>query len=211
MSISSPTAKARTASPLERPPRGKARAHSRLVRFLRIALPLIMVAVVASLAGLVIDHALKRRAAARRDEVTPIRMINPHFFGRDNEGKAFTLGAREAARDDKSFQRVLLEFPTLTLDAGGPSPSHVTADTGVYHEDTRLLYLSGHVKADNYRNSKVATDEALVNTRTGTVTSPSALASQTAAGRMNANSFDVFDKGDRLIFKGGVHSRLNAR
>jgi lipopolysaccharide export system protein LptC len=193
-----------------RPPRGKARAHSLFVRFLRIALPIVMIAVVATLAGLVIDHALKRRAAARKDEVTPIRMINPHFFGRDNQGKAFTLGARQAARDDKSFQRVLLEFPTLTLDSGGPDPSHVTADEGVYHEDTRLLYLSGHVKADNYKNSKLATDEALVNTRTGAVTSPSALTSQTSTGQMNSNGFDVFDKGDRMIFKGRVHSRLNA-
>ena len=49
-----------------RPPRGKARAHSLFVRFLRIALPIVMIAVVATLAGLVIDHALKRRAAARK-------------------------------------------------------------------------------------------------------------------------------------------------
>ena len=192
-----------------RPPRGKARAHSRLVRFLRIALPLIMVAVVVSLAAMVISHAARRHAASHKDADTPIRMTNPHFFGRDNQGRAFTLGARQAARDERSFQTVLLQYPTLTLDTGGPHPSTLTADTGVYHEDSRLLLLKGNVRGDSQKTSQFATDEALVNTRTGAVTGPTALAAKGGPGDVNAQSFDVFEKGDRVIFKGGVHARLN--
>ena len=78
---------------------------------LRVLLPLTMVGVVALLAALVAAHAIKRQAAAHRDANAPIRMVNPHFFGRDNQGRAYTLGARQAARDEKSFQRVLLNFP----------------------------------------------------------------------------------------------------
>jgi len=192
-----------------RPPRGKARAHSRFVRILRVALPLTMVAVVASLAGMVISHAMRREAAAHKDSDTPIRMTNPHFFGRDNQGRAFTLGARQAARDEGSFQTVLLQYPTLTLDSGGPHPATLTADAGVYHEDSRLLLLKGHVRGDSQKTAQFATDEALVNTKTGVVTGPSALAAKGAPGDVNAKSFDVFEKGDRVIFKGGVHARLN--
>ena len=191
------------------PPRGKARAHSRLVRLLRWVLPLIMASVVGLLIGLVVAHAIRRRDAAHRDAAAPIEMVNPHFFGRDSLGRAYTLGAKQAARDEQSFQRVLLSYPWVTLYTNGTKPSTLTADTGVYHEDTRLLYLKGHVRADNAKASTFATDEAVVNTRTGTVTSPTALSSQTAAGAMQSNSFDVFDKGDRVVFKGGVHARLN--
>lgn len=191
------------------PPRGRARAHSRLVRILRWVLPAIMVGVVAALVGLVIAHAVRRQDAAHRDAVTPIEMVNPHFFGRDSQGRAYTLGARQAARDERSFQRVLLSYPSITLDTEGPHPSTLTADTGVYHEDTRILYLKGHVRAANAEESRFATDEAVVNTRTGTVTSPSALQGETPVGDVQSRSFDVFDKGDRVVFKGGVHARLN--
>jgi lipopolysaccharide export system protein LptC len=195
--------------PPARPPRGKARAHSVWVHILRWLLPAIMVAVVAVLAGLVAVHAIKRQAAAHKDATTPIRMVNPHFFGRDNKGRAFTLGARQAARDEQSFQNVLLAYPAVTMDVDGPRPSTLTADTGVYHEDTRILYLKGHVRADNSKASTFATDEAVVNTRTGTVNGTGALASRTPVGDVKSGSFDVYDKGDRVIFKGGVHARLN--
>jgi lipopolysaccharide export system protein LptC len=190
-------------------PHGKARAHSWLVHILRWVLPAIMVLVVAALAGLVGVHAIKRQAAAHKDASTPIRMVNPHFFGRDNQGRAFTLGARQAARDEQSFQRVLLTYPMVTLDVNGVRPSTLTADHGVYHEDTRLLYLQGHVRADNAKASTFATDEAVVDTRTGAVTGAGALSSQTPVGDVKSGSFDVYDKGDRVIFKGGVHARLN--
>lgn len=195
----------------ERMPRGKARSHSRFVRFLRIALPALMIGVIATLAGLVAQHALRRHAAAHQDVATPIRMTNPHFFGRDNQGRAFTLGAREAARDERSLQVVLLQFPALTLDAGGAHPSSLTADSGVYHEDTRMLLLHGHVRGDNAADGRFATDDAIVNTRTGSVTGPGALATETAQGAVNSNAYDVYNKGDRVIFKGGVHARLKGR
>jgi len=143
-------------------PHGKARTHSRLVRFLRIALPLLMILVIGALAGLIAAHAIKRQAAAHQDAVTPIRMVNPHFFGRDNHGRAYTLGAQQAARDEQAFQRVLLQKPTLVLDVDGPRPSTLTADSGVYDEDTRMLLLKGHIRGHDPRLANVATNEALV-------------------------------------------------
>ena len=190
-------------------PHGKARAHSRLVRVLRWILPMTMVGVIGVLAGLVGAHAIRRQAAAHKDATASIRMVNPHFFGRDNQGRAYTLRASEAARDEQSFQKVLLRNPAVTLDVDGAHPSTVTADTGVYHEDSRILFLKGHVRANNAKMSRFATDQAIVNTRTGVVNGASALSSETPVGDVKSNSFDVFEKGDRVVFKGGVHARLN--
>jgi lipopolysaccharide export system protein LptC len=189
-------------------PKGKARAHTRLVRFLRVALPVAMLGVIGLLTTFVVQHAVRRQAAAHQDATTPIRMTNPHFFGRDNQGRAFTLGAREAARDERSLQVVLLQFPTLILDVGGVHPSNLTADSGVYHEDTRMLQLRGHVHGANAQGEKFATDQALVNTKTGMVQGPQALAAQTSQGTVNSNGYDVYNKGDTVVFKGGVHARL---
>jgi lipopolysaccharide export system protein LptC len=189
-------------------PRGKARAHSRFVRFLRVLLPLLMIAVIGLLTTLVVQHAVRRQAAAHQDASTPIRMTNPHFFGRDNQGRAFTLGAHEAARDERSLQVVLLQFPSLIMDVGGLHPSNLTADSGVYHEDSRMLLLRGHVRGANAVGEKFATDQALVNTKTGMVQGPQALAAQTSQGTVKSNGYDVFNKGQTVVFKGGVHAQL---
>jgi len=192
-------------------PRGKARVHSRMVRFLRIALPLLMAAVIALLAALVVQHALRRRAASHQDSATPIRMTNPHFFGRDVHGRAFTLAAQQAERDERSLQVVLLTNPSLTLDQGGVHPSTVVADSGVYHEDTRIVQLAGHVHGANSAGEKFATDRMVVNTKTGEVQGPKALAAQTAMGQVRSNSYSVYNKGETVVFKGGVHSQLKSR
>ena len=190
-------------------PRGKPRAHSRLVKVLRVVLPLIMVGIAGLLIALVAAHAVRRQAAAQKDASTPIRMVNPHFFGRDSQGRAFTLGARQASRDESSFQTVLLSYPSIVMDVNGPRPSTLTADSGVYHEDTRILFLKGHVRATNTRQSTFATDEATVNTRTGEVVGGEPLSSQTEVGNVTSNRFSVYDKGDKVVLKGGVHARLN--
>jgi lipopolysaccharide export system protein LptC len=190
------------------PPKVKARQHSRLVRTLRWALPLAMVAVIGALAGLIGAHALKRQAN-HHEPVTQIKMTNPHFFGRDTQGRAYMLTSRQAARDEQDINKVLLQFPQVSLDVDGAHPSTLTADTGVYQEDTRILLLNGHVRADDSKATSFASDTAIVNTRTGTVTGPSAIAGQTAMGNVRSNSYDVYDKGNRVIYKGGVHARLN--
>ena len=207
-----PTTPAGGARPLAGPPpRGAGRRRSLIIRTLRWLLPLIMIGMVALLVGLVVRHSERRRAASNREAQAPIRMVNPKFFGRDTQGRPYILGATQAARDEASLEVVRLRNPIVTLDMDGPHPSTLTADTGVYREDTRILYLKGHVKADSDRTSRFATDEAVVNTQTGMVTGPAALSSQTPVGDLQSRSFDVFDKGKRVVFKGGVHARLNGR
>lgn len=189
------------------PPRVKARQHSRLVRTLRWALPLAMVAVIGALAGLIGAHALKRQAN-HHEPVTQIKMTNPHFFGRDTQGRAYMLTSRQAARDAQDINKVLLQFPQVSLDVDGAHPSTLTSDSGVYQEDTRILLLRGHVRADDAKATSFASDTAIVNTRTGTVTGGE-INGQTAMGNVRAGSYDVSNKGDRVIYKGGVHARLN--
>lgn len=190
-------------------PRGKARRHSLLVRVLRVLLPAIMVAVIVLIGALIAAHAVKREAAAQRDADTPIHMVNPRFFGRDSAGRPYVLAAREASRDERAFQTVLLEQPRIDLDVGGPHPSMVASDNGVYHEDSRILVLRGHVRADKANEGRFSTGEAVINTQTGAVTGPTGLAGRTSVGEVRSSGFNVLDKGDRVIFRGGVHARLN--
>ena len=137
-------------------------------------------------------------------------MVSPHFFGRDRQGRAFEVSATEAARSDANMQEVLLEDVSVTLDVNGAHPSRMTAEHGAYREDTRILRLRGNVRVDDGRASSIATNEAVVDTRAGTVVGDQRVASQTTAGDIQAGEYQVQDRGDRVIFRGGVRARVNS-
>src|SRR5277367_4707501 len=138
--------------------RRRARAHTRLVMALRWLLPTLMLALFGLLGAFVIGEAVRAAAARPREIPTEIRMVSPHFIGRDNQGRAFNLASRLALRDDVNMQRVLLTSPVIVMDVDSIHPKTLTADHGVYDEDTHLLRLTGHVRVDDSTASTVATD-----------------------------------------------------
>ena len=190
---------------------GRVRAHSRLVHLLRWLLPASIVGILAVLGVFVGQDALQSAAARPKEAPTEIRMVNPHFIGRDDQGRAFNLAAREARRDDNDMQQVFLDAPMMEMDVDGEHPSTLTADNGVYREDTRILKLTGHVRVDDSKASTVATDEAIVDTRAGTINGHAAIAASGPTGAIEGGSYTASDKGDRLILRGGVHAQLKGR
>ena len=191
--------------------RRQARAHSRLVRLMRWLLPAAIVALLAVLGAFVAMEARRSEAAKPREIPTEIRMVGPRFLGRDDSGRAFNLSARQAARNDSDMREVILSFPVMTLDVDGAHPKTLTADNGVYREDTRLLRLNGHVQVDDATATSAATDQAVVDTRAGTVTGTTPVAGTGMLGHVQAHSYEVLDKGQRVILRGGVHATLKGR
>lgn len=191
--------------------RRQARAHSRLVKLLRWLLPALIVALLGLLGAFVASEAMRSAASRPKEIPTQIRMINPHFIGRDNQGRAFDLSAQRAIRDDADMQRVLLSAPVIVLDAEGQTRKTLTADRGVYGEDTRLLRLTGHVRIDDGQASTVATNEAVVDTKAGTVSGPSEIAGAGPQGAISAKSYSASQKGGHVVLKGGVHAVLKGR
>ena len=53
--------------------------------------------------------------------------------------------------------------------------------------------------------------EAIVDTRTGKVVGQSQVQGEGPLGQLNAKSYSVEDKGDRLVFRGGVRARVEGR
>ncbi|MFI4935967.1 MAG: LPS export ABC transporter periplasmic protein LptC [Caulobacterales bacterium] len=187
------------------------RAHSRAIHILRWLLPVAIAAILAML-GMFVGVQAERTEAARPKEIpTKILMVNPHFLGRDDQGRAFNLSAHQAVRDDKDLQRVLLAAPVVVLDVDGAHPSTMTADNGLYREDTRILLLTGHVRVDDSRASTVATDQAVVDTRAGTVSGTGPVAGSGAMGAIQAHGYTATQKGEHVILRGGVHAQLKGR
>jgi lipopolysaccharide export system protein LptC len=191
-------------------PRG-VKAHSARIRLLRWLLPASILGILGLLGVFVGIDAFHSAAARPKETPTRIRMLNPHFLGRDDQGRAFNLAAQQATRDDSNMQQVFLDAPVMAMNVDGDHPSTLTADKGVYREDTRILLLTGHVRMDDSKASTVVTNQAVVDTLKGTVDGHDPISARGATGAIQAGSYSAADKGDKLILRGGVHAVLKAR
>jgi len=186
------------------------RRRSRLVRLLRILLPGAIGLILAGLAGAVAYNALTTDPVQPRDAAGPIRLVNPRFVGRDDKGRAFVITAVSATRDSKEYQRVLLDHPALVIDEEGPDPIRVVAREGVYHEGDYKLDLHGGVRLVG---AKAAFDTAasLFDTKTGEVLGSGPIQGSGSLGEIQAKSYAITGKGERMVFSGGVHTRLDRK
>lgn len=186
------------------------RRRSRMIRRLRILLPGAIALILLTMGGFVVHATVMGGRATPAEDDEPIQLVNPRFVGRDDKGRAFVLTAKVAVRDEGDYQRVVLETPTLILDEEGPNPTRITAKSGVYREDRRVLNLDGGVKM-NGANANFDTASSIFNTATGELEGQGQISGVGSLGEITAKSYGVYDKGERLVFKGGVRGQINSK
>ena len=183
------------------------RRRSRVVHALRIAVPAVIFLILLGLAASVAYNAMKPGPEAAQESNQPIRLINPRFVGRDDRGRAFALTAASAARDPQEYQKVYLDHPALVIDEQGPNPMRITATRGVFHETTGKLEVSGGVRL---ASNSGAFDSAAsqFDTKTGELVGSGPIKGSGPLGEIDAKSYGVYERGDRMVFDGRVHTRL---
>ncbi len=190
---------------------GRWRRRSRTIRLLRIVLPAAIVAILVAVGGQVGWRSLQVAARPPMEAKTQIRMIAPRFYGQSGDGRSFMITARSALRDDKDMMIVRLDAPTLTLGFDEPQPSRVTAKSGLYREDTMKLSLSGDVRIDDGGGYRFASEQAVVDTKSGVISGETSMLGEGPTGQVQSNAYTVYDKGDRVVFRGGVRTRLETK
>jgi len=186
------------------------RRRSLLIRRLRVILPGLIGLILLSMLGFVLHTTLLGRDSSKAEPDAPIELVNPRFVGKDDKGRAFVLTAAAAVRDENDYQRVLLDRPALILDAEGVNPTRVTAKSGVYNEDRKMLNLDGGVKMSG-GDVTFDTASSIFNTATGELEGQGQIAGASQLGEITAKSYGVYDKGERLVFKGGVRGRIDSK
>ncbi|CAN5283834.1 LPS export ABC transporter periplasmic protein LptC [soil metagenome] len=187
------------------------RSRSRRVRLARVLLPIAILAILSAVGGQVAWRSFTAGDRRPTESKAQIRMITPRFYGQSSDGRPFLITARSAVRDEADLKRVFLDAPTLTLGVGSPAPTRSTADRGIYREDTLKLQLFGNVRLDDGAGYRFASNEAMVDTRTGNITGETTLNGEGPTGQVQSNAYSVYDKGDRIVFRGGVKTRVDRK
>jgi lipopolysaccharide export system protein LptC len=184
------------------------RTRERLIAGMRLALPAVMALIVVGLIGWVAASTLRAPKPVRIEDPI-IRMVGARFQGRTEDGRSFLIGARQAVRDERAASSVTLIEPIMVVGAETPTPRRIMAREGTYDEKTRLLRLTGDVRIDDGAGNRVATNDTVIDTRTGLAVGQKGIESDGPVGQVSADSYTVKDKGDRIEFRGRVRTRVN--
>jgi lipopolysaccharide export system protein LptC len=191
-----------------------ARRHSRMVRMLRIALP---VAVVLGLGGMFFityfnPLRILTKLPVNIDDLvvsgTKITMEQPRLSGFTKDQRAYEFTAAAAAQDLTKPNIVELRNIHAKVDMQDKTTMSMTAATGVYDTKAETLKLKDNILLTSSNGNKGRLSEATIDVRKGNVVSDQPVELEMLQGVLNANKLEIVDSGILVRFHGGVSMTL---
>ncbi|HEY3814609.1 MAG TPA: LPS export ABC transporter periplasmic protein LptC [Caulobacteraceae bacterium] len=185
------------------------RRRSRLIHFLRKALPVGIALVSLSLVGWVGFKSILANLPDLSTNGGSVRMTNPRFFGQDDKGRSYVVGGKEAIRDNVGGGHVTLTVPVLRLATGPDKTLDISAKTGLFDLAAKQAFLHDQVHMfDSGSGWTFDSSEAVVNSKTGDITGSKPVTGSGPDGATSGSSYAILDHGTRVVFNGNVHSHI---
>jgi lipopolysaccharide export system protein LptC len=187
--------------------------HSRLVRFLRVAILVGAAGAIAILAIIAIFDpfgrlALDASVAGIGLDGTKVMMERPKLAGFRKDGRPYLVTADRAMQDVLHPTMVELRGINAEVGIAGNGASKVTADNGVYDTTNERMDISRnvHVKSEQY---DVRLQSANIDFKAGVYLSHEPVSVVTSGGTtISADQVAATDNGRELTFEGHVRSVL---
>lgn len=183
--------------------------HSRLVRVLRRAIPVVVaVGVGGYIVGSLFNpwSALARLPSALKLNIagTKVTMEAPRLAGYTRDGRSYELTAAAAAQDLKRPQFIELKEIKAKVELQDTGLVNVSADTGVYDTKSELVSLDQNVLVTASNGYEIRLIQARFDIRKGHIVSEQPVEVFLPNGRLAAKQLEVTDNGDVIQFRGGV-------
>lgn len=191
-----------------------ARRHSRVVRILRIAIPLVVLFGSAVIFLLVYFNPLRMLTKLPIDVKdlmvagTKITMEKPHLSGFTRDARAYELSADAAKQDLAKPDVVELRNLHAKVQMQDKSTVDLSAASGFYDSKGETLKLEQNIVLTSTAGYSSQLSEATVNIRNSHVVSKQPVKVEMLQGTLFANGLEIVDNGDLIRFDGGVNMTL---
>jgi lipopolysaccharide export system protein LptC len=149
--------------------------------------------VIGSIGG---DMGFDRDLSARE----ALKMINPRFTGRANNGAAYTVNADSATRRSRTSEVIDLDLPVFQGELGQTA----RAPKGVYKENARTLELAGGVVFLDKSGNRFDTATALVDAARDRAVGSGAIQGSGPLGSVRADNYEIQTSSGRVFLRGHV-------
>ncbi|MCD0422098.1 MAG: LPS export ABC transporter periplasmic protein LptC [Rhodopseudomonas sp.] len=189
--------------------------HSRLVRTLRIAVPLVVVLSMAVIVAISVFNPFRYLSKLPLDigdlvvSGTKITMEAPHLAGFTNDGRPYEMWARTATQDLTSQDHVDLHTLRAKVQSEDQSTVIIESREGQFQTKAQLLKLNKDVYLHNSTGTEAWMTQADVDMGKGTVTSDAPVDVKWEGGTLRGQRMRITEKGDLIRFEGGVVMNLD--
>jgi lipopolysaccharide export system protein LptC len=184
-----------------------AAAHTRLVRTLRLGIPLSTAAIVAAFVGAVLVNQ-SADADAGHPEVgvtgSSITMESARLRGFDNERRPYEITAKRAEQNIGAPNQVDLSGLAARLQLGADNWAHLVASTGKLDSQNQVLNLDQKIDIRTDDGDEVHLSRAHVQLKEGNIVSDAPVEVKMGTTKLRADGMSISEKGDRLTFQGRV-------
>lgn len=185
--------------------------HSRRVRALRRAIPVVCLA---ALAGPIAWGVISPFARVGLDvkvgpisvSGTKVTMEAPKLSGFKKDNKAYEVTAEQATQDIKAPTVVELSRLTARMEQEDKKSARLTSDWGRFDQSADTLELKGNVRVRTDNGYEADLASARVNVKTGDMVSAEPVTVRSLTGRISAERAEMRDNGRHAIFEGRVRS-----
>jgi lipopolysaccharide export system protein LptC len=189
--------------------------HSRFVRFLRFAIPAVIVVIAGVILVATFFNPFKLITPFPIDpgkisiSGTKIVMELPRLTGFTNDSRPYEMIARAAYQDLTRLD--ILELKDIDAKVEMKDGQHVTLKSinGIYDTRGEVLKLNDHITVTSSSGYEGHLSEATVNVASGSVVSESRVEVKLPNGMLYANRLQIMENGDVVVFSGGVEMNLN--
>jgi lipopolysaccharide export system protein LptC len=191
--------------------------HSRFVRFVRLAIPILI------LLGAAGTYAAYQWLSPLRELAklpfsvegmvfsgSKIMMRQPYVSGFTKDKQPYTVTAKAATQDQENPHTIELQDILATVALHEQGKIELTAREGIYEGKAERLRLQKNVVVSSAEF--VATlSEAVVNVRSGDVVSEQPVNVRMMQGTISANRLEIAGSGELVKFDGGVRLVIEQR
>jgi lipopolysaccharide export system protein LptC len=187
--------------------------HSRLVRFLRFAIPAFIVIIAAViLLAWYLSSRLGTVFPIDPSKITwsgtTIRMELPRVTGFTTDQRPYELTARAAVQDLTKLEVLELDEIRAKIELRDGHHVNITSINGVYDQKAEVLRLNDQITINSTSGYEGRLSEATVHISSGNIVSESAVEVRLPNGVLTANRLEVRENGSVIKFGGGVEMNL---
>ena len=188
-----------------------ARRHTRLVRILRVLLPVggfLAAAAFFVKVDLGLPGDLDLSSANLTVTRNSIIMDNPHLTGFAGNGREYSLSADRAIQPISSPGQVRLESIEAKISQPGRGTTSVTAEAGDYDHEKSSIKLLGSIEVNSSDGYKLDMTDAEVDFSAGTLVSDNPISVGYGDSEVAGKRLSVGDGGKHIVIEGGVRTVL---
>lgn len=192
----------------------RAARHSRVIRLLRVAIPIGIAAGFGVLVVAVFFNPFQPVEAVIDPgklvvSGTKITMELPRLAGFTNDQKPYELTAQAASQDLAKPGLLELKELRAQLQTDDQGAITVTAVNGLYDTKSDNLKLTENILVQTGKGFEARLQEAVLDVKKGTILSESPVNVRLPNGTVDANRLDISDGGSVVKFSKGVLTVLN--